>query len=152
MEKKKNSKSNVTQMQIGKYISILHRQEQKYMTTLMKQYDLSAPSYSFLSYLNHNEGITQRELCSVIVVNDALASRTMNDLEKQGYIIRKRCEDNARSYELYLTDKARELIPEIIERYESWWSKAMEAIASEEQVVLTKQLQTMAEKVIAEKK
>ncbi len=134
---------------IGKYISILHRQEQKYVSTCMKEYGLASPSYSFLSYLADNEGISQRELCSILVVDDALASRTMKDLERQGYIIRKRSDTDSRSYLLYLTDKAKDLVPKLVENYESWWETGLAKLKPEEQILLAEQLRIMAQTIVA---
>jgi DNA-binding MarR family transcriptional regulator len=109
---------------------------------------LAAPSYSFLIYLFHNEGLTQRDLCQILAVNDALASRTMRTLENQNYIVRKRSVADTRAYELYLTEKSRKIIPILTQGYEEWWDKVLEQILPEEQEILADQLEQMTKSCI----
>lgn len=135
---------------IGKHISILHRQEQKYIAGKMKKYGLSAPSHSFLLYLKNNEGITQRELCSILALDIALASRTMNALEEQGYIIRQRDEKKANAYKLFLTDKARELVEVLTAEYKEWWEKIFSGMDREQLDSLTGQLEKLASNAVQE--
>ncbi len=89
---------------LGKYISILHRQEQKSLNVSLKQYGLGYSSYNFLLYISRNEGSSQKDICQTLAINEALATRTMKKLEQKGYIIRKKEENNQRSYALYLTE------------------------------------------------
>lgn len=136
---------------IGKYISILHRQEQKYIAGKMKEYGLTAPSHSFLLYLYNNEGITQRELCSILALDIALASRTMNALEEQGYIIRKKDERKAKAYNLFLTEKAKDLVKVLADEYREWWKKIFGELGTEELGILVKQLGKLADNAVAER-
>ena len=75
---------------LGKYISILHRQEQKSLNVSLKQYGLGYSSYNFLLYISRNEGSSQKDICQTLAINEALATRTMKKLEQKGYIIRKK--------------------------------------------------------------
>lgn len=68
----------------GKYIAVLHRQEQKYINRVMKSYGLGYSCYNFLLYLSRNEGVSQKALCRDMVIDEALAARAMKKLEGQG--------------------------------------------------------------------
>lgn len=50
-----------------------------------------------------------------------LTSRTMAQLEKERYITRKRSEHDPRAYELYLCEKAKQIVPELKAAYDQWW-------------------------------
>lgn len=88
---------------LGKCISILYRQEQKNNNAAMKHYDLKYSCYNFLIYLSQNEGVSQKEMCSPLSLDETLATRTMQKLQKQGFIARKK--ENMRSYSVYLTKR-----------------------------------------------
>ncbi|MDR1074204.1 MAG: MarR family transcriptional regulator [Treponema sp.] len=130
---------------IGKSISILHYQKQKNVAAMMGAYGLRSPSYGFLSYLKDREGITQRELCSILFINEAVATRTMGTLEKKGFIVRKRSETDARSYELYLTNKAKAVIPKLLKSYEEWWEQMSKKLSLKKMEILCSCLKEMAE-------
>jgi DNA-binding MarR family transcriptional regulator len=131
---------------IGKSISILHYQKQGNVAAIMAPYGLRSLSYGFLCNLIDREGITQRELCAILNVDEALASRAMGTLVKKGFIIRERSKMDARSYELYLTGKARAIIPELLESYEKWWKQLCKGFPAEEMEILCSRLREMVER------
>ena len=61
---------------MGKYIATLYRQEQKYINNAMKEYKLGFSSYKFLFHISRHEGISQKELCSILNTDAALATIT----------------------------------------------------------------------------
>jgi DNA-binding MarR family transcriptional regulator len=135
---------------IGKSISVLHFQKQKNVAVMMSKYKLGSVSYGFLSYLKDREGITQRELCSVLYIDDALASRAMGTLVRKGFIKRLRSKTDARSYELYLTEKGKEVLPELLKMYEDWWKKITAGISQEKLDVLCSVLKDISEQAIGQ--
>ena len=74
---------------LGKSIAILHRREQKYMISKMKELGIGYSGYNFLLYLEIHSGSSQKEMCEALAVDEALAVRTMKRLEETGFIIRK---------------------------------------------------------------
>lgn len=90
---------------LGKSIAILHRREQKYMISKMKELGIGYSGYNFLLYLDIHSGSSQKEMCEALAVDEALAVRTMKRLEETGFIIRKKSEKNGRCYEIHLTEK-----------------------------------------------
>ena len=74
---------------IGKYISILNRQSQKYLHHLVEQYGIGYSSYYFVMYIGSNPKCSQREMCDSMAMDQAMATREMRRLEQCGYIIRK---------------------------------------------------------------
>lgn len=110
----------------GKYISILNRLEQRYLMQVMKGYGLGTTDYMFLLYLNVNPGCTQRQMCSELSLDIALATRSLGNLEKKGFLVRKNNPKLKRGYEVYLTEQAKVMIPEILEKSQTWWQGVMQ--------------------------
>ena len=116
----------------------------------MSKYGLGSVSYVFLSYLLDREGITQRELCSTLYIDDALASRAMGVLVRKGYVKRLRSKLDARSYELYLTEKGKEVLPELLKMYESWWKQITAGVSQYKMNILCSVLKDISERVIGQ--
>lgn len=106
----------------GKYIAVLHRQEQKYVNRVMKRYDLGYSCYNFLLYLSRKEGASQKALCTDMVIDEALAARVMKKLEAQDYVRREK-PAGGRTYRLFLTEKGQALVPVLREAVSGWWEK-----------------------------
>jgi DNA-binding MarR family transcriptional regulator len=132
---------------IGKSISVLHNERQKHVSGIMAKYGLGVSGYGFLLALRNQEGLTQQKVSDNLFTDYGLASRTFGRLEKKGYIIRKRTQTDARSYEIYLTDKGKAIIPELHTAYEDWWEQLCSQISAEDLRVLGSRLQEMSEKV-----
>jgi len=135
---------------IGKAISVLHFQKQKNVAAMMSKYGLGSVSYGFLSYLKDRDGITQRELCSILYIDDALASRAMGTLVNKGFVKRLRSGTDARSYELYLTQKGKEVLPELLKMYEDWWKEITAGINRQKIDILCSVLKEISEKAIGQ--
>ena len=71
-----------------------------------------------------------------MAVDEALTVRVVRKLQKQGYIIRRKAPENARRYELYLTEEGKELAPKLRCCLTSWWDQVTEGMPWEEQEVL----------------
>jgi DNA-binding MarR family transcriptional regulator len=105
---------------IGKWISILHRQSQIYLNKELKPYDLNSSEYIYLVNLAENDGVNQKYLSDMIIIDDALTTRVMKSLESKGYIIRERNLNDQRSYNIRLTEKGVRIQPIILEKLKYW--------------------------------
>ncbi len=140
-----SSKGDIMENRIlGKSIAILHRREQKYMMQMMKEYGIGYSDYNFLFYLSANPGRSQKEMCKNMAVDEALAVRTMKKLQEQGFIERKKSEENGRSYAIYLTEKGRATIPNMRKSLSVWWSQVLSVLSEEEQQAMVRGLEKMA--------
>lgn len=134
---------------LGKYISIISRREQKYLNAVMQSYGLGFSSYNFLLFLAKNEGCTQKELCRKMGIDEAVATRSMKKMEKEGYVRRIRSEQDSRKYALFLDDKGRALIPVIREALEDWWGKVLQDFPQEQQDYLLPLMEHMSESAMS---
>ncbi len=128
---------------MGKYIATLYRQEQKYINHEMKKYKLGFSSYKFLFHISRHEGISQKELCKIVNLDEALATRTLKKMEEQGVAYRKKSENDSHSYALYLTDYGHQILPELTNIIDRWWDNILSDMTQEEAETILRLTETM---------
>lgn len=87
-----------------------------------------------------NEGISQNKLSKEIGNDKAKSARTIAKLMEQGYVYKKQYERNSRAYELYLTEKAKEVMPKIHEEIQKLLNLITEDLSKEEKLITMKSL------------
>lgn len=92
----------------------IFRTTQGYLDKVLKKYELSSGLYPYLLVLRENEGISQNQISKELGFDKAMSTRTIMKLIKLGYLNRKEDEDDSRAYKLFLTEKAKATIPNII--------------------------------------
>lgn len=132
--------------QVGKYISIIHRQKHKYVCRKLEKYGLGFSEYLFLLYISKQEGCTQNALCQSLLIDAALATRSMRKLEQMGLIERRSYQGDQRAYSLWLTDSGQQIIPDLIQALDSWWEQLLSSFSPEQSAQLLSQLENMAGK------
>ncbi|MCE4047659.1 MULTISPECIES: MarR family transcriptional regulator [Bacillaceae] len=99
---------------LGRLISVIHRQNQKYLLKAFKQYQIgNGGQYAFLKWIIQKPGINQDELTSKLKFDKATTARSVHQLEKAGYIIKETARKDRRANELYPTKKAIDVYPHI---------------------------------------
>lgn len=121
---------------VGRYISILYRHAQVYISSRMKPYNIGSGQYSFLLVLYRNDGISQEELSDQLMIDKGTTARAIEKLEKAGYVVREKNPRDRRAYNVYITDKARELQPVLYEKMLSWTDILLEDLSLEEKDML----------------
>ncbi|MEH7106608.1 MarR family winged helix-turn-helix transcriptional regulator [Bacillus sp. JJ1764] len=97
---------------IGKLISQISRQNQKYLTRELKAYQIGGGGqHSFLIEIIREPGINQDQLTDKLQFDKATTARTVKQLEEASYILRKIDENDRRAYMLYPTKKGMEFYP-----------------------------------------
>ena len=98
-----------------KLTNSIYRCTQVYIDKKLEKFNLTIGTYPYLFVLNKNEGISQNEISRELNVDKAMSARTVKKLIELGYIRKEENEEDIRAYKLYITDKAKSIIPEIIE-------------------------------------
>lgn len=135
-------------LQFGKYFSILCMQEQNHMDSIMQKYGLNKLTYPLLVYLSRNEGLNQRNLCKVLLLNESLANRTMRTLEADGFIARERDAEDKRSYILHLTNKGKKVASVLADELDKWWSEVLQPLNDNAVAVLAAQMAKISQRSI----
>lgn len=98
----------------------LYRFAQTYFDRELKKFDLSMATYPYLLSLSKNEGINQNEISRILYVDKSMSAKSIKKLIALGYVNKKEDKEDARACKLYLTDKAKDIIPKILKVRDKW--------------------------------
>ena len=129
---------------IGKQINILVRQFNLYLNHELSELNVSATEILYLASLYKEDGLTQDDLASEYVVDKAAVARTVSKMEDKGLITRKDNPKNRRQKQLFLTEKARKIKPEL-KKVQDRWLKIM---TEDEDAGLTEALSSYLDRIV----
>lgn len=86
-----------------------------------------------LSRLRHNDGLSQLELARALHISPPTASNTLQRMERDGWIVRRRDEADQRIVRVYLTPKARSFHAEIHAMFRELDHELGSALSEQEQ-------------------
>lgn len=118
---------------VGRYISCIYRNFHKYMHEQLKQYDLGSGQFHFLMMLYKKDGVNQETLAETLNIDKATSARAIKKLEEKGYVTRTRDENDRRNYNVFLTEKAQTLKPQIKSILKNWTDFLLTNISKKEQ-------------------
>lgn len=100
---------------IGKYISILNRHCQSYISKNLKDFNIGSGQYIFILALYDNDGISQDKLSELLCIDKGTTAKALKRLEEYGYVKRETDKTDKRAYKVYATEKALYIKPYIFE-------------------------------------
>ncbi|TQD26989.1 MarR family transcriptional regulator [Methanolobus vulcani] len=100
---------------IGRDISHLFRSINIYLSNELEAYGLGSGQFPFFMRLLHQDGVSQESLANMLRYDRATITRSLNKLEDQGYVIRKRDPKDKRAYCVYLTEEGQKMGPILME-------------------------------------
>ncbi len=131
---------------IGRWISLLYRQNQKHLTQKLKPYGLGGGGqHAFLKNILLNPGIRQDQLTVNLRFDKATTARAVQHLEQEGYIERRADEQDRRSYLLYPTQKGLDFLPVLQRLLNEHNAVVTRNLTPEEEAALAGLLQKMYE-------
>lgn len=123
---------------LGKYISILYRQGNAFLTKKYSKYNIGSGQYMFLIQLYANDGLGQEELSSRLNIDKGTTARAIKKLQNEGYIIRETDEDDKRAYKIFLTEKAKEIKEDFFQILGQWNDILTSGLTAEEVEIVLK--------------
>jgi DNA-binding MarR family transcriptional regulator len=93
--------------------------------------ELRPLQYTLMLIVSENPGVSQSGVCGVLGIQKANCVPSMSELERRGFIIRRRSLTDARSYELHLTAKGRRILQRAGEVHSRHESRLIERIGVE---------------------
>lgn len=120
--------------------SKIFRNTQIYLDKVLKKYELSSGSCPYLFILEKNEGISQNQISKEIGNDKAMSARTITKLIALDYVYKKEDERDSRAYKLYLTVKAKDVMPKIHEEIQTMVNLVTEDLSEEEKLNTMKSL------------
>ncbi|KEJ00060.1 MarR family transcriptional regulator [Clostridium botulinum A2B7 92] len=128
---------------LNKYVAMIYRASQGYLDEALKKYELSSGTYPFILALYDNEGISQNVLSEYVKVDKALSARAIKRLIELGYVEKIINSKDARAYKLYLTEKAKTVVPEVRKALDGWLHRITNGLTEEEKETAECLLQNM---------
>lgn len=124
----------------------ISRCNSQFRTEKMAQYGLKACHTSYLLNICNHPGISQDKLAQRIYINKSNVARQAAVLEEAGYITRRPSQADKRVQELYPTEKALALLPQIKAILQEWSQLLTEDLTQEEIETVTAVLIKMRDK------
>ena len=118
--------------QIIRDITEITRAGAEYKATNLAPYGLKGCHASYLAEICACPGISQDRLAQKICINKSNVARQAAILEDDGFILRKPSQADKRVMELYPTEKALTLMPEITEILNKWEDFLLADLSEEE--------------------
>ncbi|NMM61525.1 MarR family transcriptional regulator [Clostridium sp. P21] len=98
---------------IGMSINYVNRKIQRFLSGNLESYDITTEQWAVLLKLVEKEGINQKLLSKEVEKDQATLTRILDILERKSLIIRKKCDEDRRSFLIYATDKGKKLKKEV---------------------------------------
>ncbi|HEX2925555.1 MAG TPA: MarR family transcriptional regulator [Ruminiclostridium sp.] len=131
---------------IGRWISILYRYRQSYINRKLESYNIGSGQHIVLMYLQNNGGVRQEEMSEYLKIDKGSIAKSVKKLEEEGYVKRLVDAEDKRAYKVYLTQKAQEVMPAVLEAIKSWEDAMVSELSNEEVEVIDDKLKKMAQK------
>ena len=112
-------------------MNIISRCESIYRTRHLKE-DFPGIFHSYILIICRKPGMTQDWLARYLCINKSSVTRHLTNLEKQGYIERRVCEEDKRELLVYPTQKMLEIRDEVIRITREWNALLSEGLSEEE--------------------
>lgn len=120
--------------------SKIFRNTQVFLDKILKKYGLSSGSIPYIFNLEKNEGISQNKLSKEVGNDKAMSARTITKLIELDFVYKNQDEKDSRAYNLYLTEKAKELIPKIHKEINALVDLITEDLTEEEKLITANSL------------
>ncbi|GBO84502.1 MULTISPECIES: MarR family transcriptional regulator [Marinobacter] len=109
------------------------RRWRKMLDERLKDLGVTQARWSTMVYLEKGgEGLTQRELASLMAIENPTLVRLLDSLEQQGLIERRPCPHDRRARRLHLTTAGRAFMDDLSERAEVLREEMLEGISDKE--------------------
>ena len=109
-------------------IYIISRLTHIFYTDELKKIGLSFGEFPFLFGVYENEGISQEELSSLLIISKSTTAVMINRLVSTGYVRKEVDPEDRRNFRLYITDAGMRFIPEIKRILKECHEKIMEGM------------------------
>lgn len=109
----------------------------------LRELNLHVGQDRLLARLWLGDGITQMQLCEHLKCEPPTVTNMVKSLEQNGFIYRKRDEQDARVMRIYLTDKGKELEKPVDLKWKQQQEKLLGSILPEERLVLRELMKRM---------
>ena len=127
------------------YVSILHRNTNRYFSGLLEKHRIGSGQQFFLLRIFENEGITMYDLAKLGNYDKGTVTKAVKKLADEGYVVVSVDPQDKRIRHLKTTTKALPLIEGLYHMRDEWIETLLESLDEESQSKLLQQLKKMAD-------
>ena len=127
-------------------INVISRCQSLYRAEQLADCSLLACHHTFLYAIHRMPGCSQDALARHLCLNKSTVARAIAKMEEEGFVTRVPDKEDKRVMLVYLTDKARELLPRVRAVSAAWRDALSTDISKEEMQVFDSVLERMAPK------
>lgn len=135
---------------IAKWLSVGFRYTAMHLDRALAPLGLSSSQYKYVLRVCEYPGITQDQFFSLFYVNPSNITRALVALEKQGFVLRRQNTKDRRTYQLFPTEHAREVYPQITEICRDWQDRLLASVAPESRETALQLLESIALRAVEE--
>lgn len=132
-----NSEFVMQPLEIGRLISILYRSGQSFFMNNTDSLDLSGVQVGIIFYLYAHSNVSQELLTRAMEVDKATITRSVNKLEKNAVVERKRDEHDQRINRIVLTDYGHAIRSDLRQIAQQWQDILLDGFTDDEVVQLS---------------
>lgn len=136
--------------EIRELLQTLNQQTRKKYAEKFRDINLHVGQESALCILWEQDGITQTELRKQMRCEASTLSNMLRKLEQDEIVYREQAEEDARSTNVFLTQKGKNLQEPVSEIWETQQAKLLEGILPEELLLMRRILQQMIDNIMEE--
>lgn len=131
-----NNKHIFQENNISQYICIFYKDFQNYCEQKLKPYKLTNGLYYYLIFVNKKPGSKLNEISKCLDVDKAHTTRAIQKLIDYGYVKKQLNEKDRKSFNIYSTEKGKEIMKKMINLFSEWEEKMLEDFSNEERELL----------------
>ena len=120
----------VTDMNLLETISLLNRKMNAELNARLMEIGLTSSKSRLLKHLYNNGEMTQVDLCKELELDKSTVAKALARMEMYGLVAKRTNPDDTRSFLVYPTSKAAEIVPKTREVF-SGWAKDVTACMTE---------------------
>ena len=126
-------------------IARLNRCIRKIKTEEMAEFNLKSPHVSCLYYLYKADSLTAKELCDICEEDKANISRSIEFLEKNGYLVCRSKTEKRYKSPLVLTEKGREAGAHIVRKIDAILESVSEGVPEDQREIMYRSLSVICD-------
>jgi len=107
-------------MTFGRSLSIISRHGQMYLDRELKSLRVRSGQIPILRLLGVKDGISQERIGNFFRLDKGTIAKTIRPLINEGYITREKNPQDRRAYQVFLTQKGRNIIPDLKNAVITW--------------------------------
>jgi DNA-binding MarR family transcriptional regulator len=128
---------------VGRLINELSRAAHSYFQAEFKKHSIGHAQIRTLLFIERNEGLSQMKLAESLKLDKSTLTSQLSLLEKNGYILRSKAEEDARMYQIRSTAKTKKIVAPLKSSFSAWTKTLLEGFSEEESETLYNFLERM---------